>query len=113
MDLQDLLFVFDDDDNGDEKRVVERQLLAMSKVNWCMVGQRVQGTQREVARRRFFSTRHISRRSVWACFRWRAHGGFGNQGNGRGRANRDRECIWFSPHCVKPHSAEQLDLWSV
>ena len=49
----------------------------------------------------------------WACFRWRAHGGFGNQGNGRGRANRDRECIWFSPHCVKPHSAEQLDLWSV
>ncbi len=47
----------------------------------------------------------------WECFRWRAHGGYGNQGNGRGRSNRDRECIWFSPHCLKPRRARQMGLF--
>ncbi len=35
----------------------------------------------------------------WTCFRWRAQGGYGNQGNGKGRQNAGREAIWFSPHC--------------
>lgn len=35
---------------------------------------------------------------------WKAHGGFANCSRNatRGKANRDRERIWFSPHCVKP-----------
>lgn len=38
----------------------------------------------------------------WECFRWKTSGGYGGQGQGRGRENRRRECIWFSPHCLKP-----------
>jgi hypothetical protein len=41
---------------------------------------------------------------------WRKHvysvnGGYGNQAvNGRGRDNKDTECLWFSPYCIKPFS---------
>ena len=38
----------------------------------------------------------------WTTYRWKAHGGYGSQGNGRGRANAARETIWFSPHCSNP-----------
>ncbi len=36
----------------------------------------------------------------WPAMRWRAAGGYGSQGKGRGEKNRHRETIWFSPHCV-------------
>jgi len=36
----------------------------------------------------------------WEVYRWKANGGYGLQGTGRGRANADKECIWFSPHCM-------------
>ena len=36
----------------------------------------------------------------WSRLHWRTRGGYGNRGNGRGRANRSRETIWFSPHCL-------------
>lgn len=35
----------------------------------------------------------------WARYHWTARGGYGNQGQGRGRENAKRECAWFSPHC--------------
>lgn len=35
----------------------------------------------------------------WNLFRWSASGGYGLQGEGRGRSNATRECIWFSRHC--------------
>lgn len=38
----------------------------------------------------------------WEAVQWKAHGGYGSQGNGRGRENANRECIWFSPHCIRP-----------
>lgn len=41
----------------------------------------------------------------WSCHRWTATGGFGNQSKGRGRANRSREVLWFSPACL-PAPAE-------
>jgi len=37
----------------------------------------------------------------WECVRWKAQGGYGSQGKGRGRANAARERIWFSPHCLR------------
>lgn len=37
----------------------------------------------------------------WEAVRWKAPGGYGSQGNGRGRANAGRETIWFSPFCCK------------
>lgn len=40
----------------------------------------------------------------WDCVTWKAKGGYGSQGEGRGRENAGRERIWFSPHCLKPPS---------
>ena len=36
----------------------------------------------------------------WTSYAWRPIGGYGSQGNGRGRANAGREVVWFSPHCL-------------
>lgn len=44
----------------------------------------------------------------WECVEWKAHGGYGGQSDGRGRANSERERIWFSPACL---SAKQPDLF--
>jgi hypothetical protein len=41
----------------------------------------------------------------WQAIKWRTPGGYGSQGNGRGRENAEREVAWFSPHCLNP--AEQ------
>lgn len=38
----------------------------------------------------------------WHAHAWRTGGGYGSQGNGRGRANAGREVVWFSPHCINP-----------
>lgn len=35
----------------------------------------------------------------WTALRWKANGGYSNQGEAR-KANASREVIWFSPHCV-------------
>lgn len=40
----------------------------------------------------------------WTKYHWRAHGGYGNQGNARGKENKSRETIWFSPYCLKRES---------
>lgn len=36
----------------------------------------------------------------WQVFEWKARGGYGSQGEGRGRANAARERLWLSPHCM-------------
>ena len=38
----------------------------------------------------------------WECVAWKAAGGYGSQGDGKGRENASRERIWFSPHCINP-----------
>ncbi|MDO8615309.1 MAG: DNA adenine methylase [Dehalococcoidia bacterium] len=47
----------------------------------------------------------------WERLRWKAKGGYGSQGEGRGRENAGRECIWFTPHCLKVRRNQML-LWS-
>lgn len=39
--------------------------------------------------------------SSWECVPWKAQGGYGSQGHGRGRENARRERIWFSPACLR------------
>jgi len=46
----------------------------------------------------------------WEPLRWQGHGGMSLRSNGRGRENREREIVWFSPHCLK---AGQRSLWPV
>jgi site-specific DNA-adenine methylase len=44
--------------------------------------------------------------AAWSKLAWTSQGGYGAQARARGRANRDRERIWFSPHCLagtQPH----------
>jgi DNA adenine methylase len=36
----------------------------------------------------------------WNCVAWKAHGGYGSQGENAARENSGRERIWFSPHCL-------------
>ncbi len=40
---------------------------------------------------------------TWTCVRWKAHGGYAR--SVRGKANRGKERIWFSPHCISPNQA--------
>lgn len=42
---------------------------------------------------------------TWEKIAWIGKGGYGNLGNGKGKANRHLERIWCSPHC---HKTEQL-----
>ena len=46
----------------------------------------------------------------WTCVEWKACGGFGSQGNGKGRENSSKERLWFSPHCLVPQAAATLSL---
>lgn len=45
---------------------------------------------------------------TWRCLAWKARGGYGSQGNGRGRENARRERVWFSPHCLQPDQGRLL-----
>jgi DNA adenine methylase len=36
----------------------------------------------------------------WRAVRWKAKGGYGSQGETRGRDNATRETLWLSPHCI-------------
>lgn len=40
----------------------------------------------------------------WEPYRWSAQGGYGLQSDNAARSNKDKEVIWFSPHCLKPSS---------
>lgn len=48
----------------------------------------------------------------WSRFAWKAHGGYAYLGNGRGRENRAREVVWFSPHCLKTDESFQRELFA-
>ena len=43
----------------------------------------------------------------WRAVRWKARGGYGSQGEARGRENCARETLWLSPHCVMPDQMVQ------
>lgn len=36
----------------------------------------------------------------WRAVKWKARGGYGSRGDGRGRDNAARERLWLSPHCM-------------
>ena len=35
----------------------------------------------------------------WTSHAWKAQGGYANVGDGRGKENRQKEVLWFSPYC--------------
>ena len=46
----------------------------------------------------------------WECLAWKARKGYGGQKQSGVNDNRDRERIWFSPHCLKVGSEFSLEL---
>ena len=48
----------------------------------------------------------------WTLEEWRTNGGYGNQGDGRGRENAKREIILFSPHCLSGRAEIADDLFA-
>jgi DNA adenine methylase len=42
----------------------------------------------------------------WSVVAWKAHGGYGSQGKGRGRDNAGRERLWCSPQCLVERETE-------
>lgn len=48
--------------------------------------------------------------SDWEEVAWKATGGYGARGNGRGKDNAHRERVWFSPACLKPVADGQQPL---
>ena len=44
----------------------------------------------------------------WSVFEWKAHGGYGSQGDNDGRENSKKERIWFSPHCLNPNDTVNI-----
>jgi hypothetical protein len=49
---------------------------------------------------------------TWRVQAWKSNGGYANPADGRGRDNAHRERIWFSPHCIHDHGAQQLSLFT-
>lgn len=50
----------------------------------------------------------------WETFSWTTGGGLGKldkTGKGRGKVNRGRETIWFSPHCLNPEEDTETPFW--
>ena len=47
----------------------------------------------------------------WDALNWKAQGGYGLQGNGKGRANSMHEVVWFSPHCLNPEHILQMEMF--
>jgi hypothetical protein len=45
----------------------------------------------------------------WTSYQWTTNGGLGNQAK-EGQANKNKflECLWFSPHCLKPVQKTQF-----
>jgi len=39
--------------------------------------------------------------TTWQEYAWEANGGLSSLGNDRGKTNKSRERIWFSPHCLE------------
>ena len=44
----------------------------------------------------------------WWCVPWTARGGYGLQAHGKGRENREKERIWFSPGCIREVAGTQF-----
>lgn len=47
----------------------------------------------------------------WQVLPWKARGGYGSQGHGRGRINAGRERLYVSPHCL-PLTPQDLPLFA-
>ena len=59
-------------------------------------------------------THHALEDAGWSVVTWKASGGYGSQGEERGRANAERERIWFSPACADQQRGlfDDLPAWS-
>jgi DNA adenine methylase len=46
----------------------------------------------------------------WSKYEWQANGGYSNASDGKNK-NREREVLWFSPHCKRISCMKEVDLF--
>ena len=49
---------------------------------------------------------------TWTVVEWKTNGGYSNQNRNGDNDNAYAERLWFSPHCLKPETVNQLSLFS-
>ncbi|HOV50154.1 MAG TPA: hypothetical protein PLZ61_02280 [Candidatus Cryosericum sp.] len=49
----------------------------------------------------------------WSVFEWKANGGYSNRRKSSTNANKHRERIWFSPHCLPAEDTEAAPMEAV
>jgi hypothetical protein len=76
--------------------------LAAAVRDWAIAHQDVPGLRLALCS---YGADHLP--AGWTRYAWQAQGGYANLGQGRGRANKARETIWFSPQCLDPAVADQ------
>ena len=65
---------------------------------WCLANGSTPGLRIVLAG---YSGEHDALEAAgWRVKAWKARGGYGSQGEGRGRDNAARERLWLSPHCI-------------
>jgi hypothetical protein len=81
----------------------EDMQVAAQVVDWCIANQVRPGLRLAVCGYTGDCNDALAQHG-WAPYKWKAHGGMGNQyeNAGRGRTNCYREVIWFSPTCLTP-----------
>jgi len=66
---------------------------------WCL--ERGQKKSYRIVLAGYYEEHQALQDQSWTVLRWKAQGGYGNQGNGQAKANRHREALFFSPHCLR------------
>lgn len=100
--------------NRDEQiYAVDSQSVAHDVREWCRG--RADDTDYRIVLAGYYEEHESLLREGWTVHKWSANGGYGNQGkDSPGKANRHREALFFSPHClsVGEQKAGQLSLFS-
>jgi DNA adenine methylase len=85
----------------DERIYAQDDLNIAAEVrDWCLA--RGAGPDYRICLAGYYEEHESLLAAGWSVHRWKAHGGYGHIGNGKskGKLNRHREALFFSPHCM-------------
>jgi DNA adenine methylase len=83
---------------GGDVYAIDDHSLSLRVREWC--AERGQSPRLRIALCGYEGEHDALESLGWSVSWWKSKGGYGSQGDGRGRDNSARERIWFSPHCL-------------
>lgn len=83
----------------DKVYVYESSTAATEVREWCLAHGGNQRLRIALSGYRDRCGHEILEQYGWRRYDWHANGGYSNQKKGEPTGNKDREAIWFSPHC--------------